>query len=110
MPPTHFDGGNVNMFQPYEVGQSGTDRPDPVLVTRLPASTRNTVQPATAGILWCTLAKQVGVRGWSGGPASGETPPPFCLSHLSDPPVKRQLVAAAGALNTNAMVSPSRRS
>ena len=36
MPPTHFDGGNVNMFQPYVVGQSGTERPEPVLVTRLP--------------------------------------------------------------------------
>ena len=23
MPPTHFEGGNVNMFQPYVVGQSG---------------------------------------------------------------------------------------
>ena len=33
MPPTHFDGGNVNMFQPYVVGQSGTDSPEPVLVT-----------------------------------------------------------------------------
>src|SRR5262249_23318880 len=46
MPPTHFEGGNVNMFQPYVVGQSGTERPEPVLVTRLPASTRSTVQPA----------------------------------------------------------------
>ncbi len=36
------------MFQPYEVGQSGTDNPEPVLVTRLPASTRSTVQPATS--------------------------------------------------------------
>ncbi len=48
MPPTHFEGGNVNMFQPYKVGQSGTDRPDAVLVTRLPASTSSTVQPATS--------------------------------------------------------------
>jgi hypothetical protein len=35
------------MFQPYVVGQSGTDNPEPVLVTRLPASTRRTVHPAT---------------------------------------------------------------
>src|SRR5262252_2628791 len=47
MPPTHCDGGNVNMFQPYVVGQSGTDKPESVLVTRLPARTRRTVQPAT---------------------------------------------------------------
>src|SRR2546426_11621719 len=47
MPPTHFEGGKVNRFQPYVVGQSGTERPEPVLVTRLPASTRSTVQPAT---------------------------------------------------------------
>ena len=46
MPPTHFDGGNVNMLQPYVVGQSGTASPDCVLVTRLPASTSSTVQPA----------------------------------------------------------------
>src|SRR6187402_566515 len=48
MPPTHFDGGKVNMFWPYVVGQSGTESPEPVLVTRLPASTRRTVQPATS--------------------------------------------------------------
>jgi hypothetical protein len=47
MPPTHIEGGNVNMFQPYVVGQSGTASPDPVLVTRLPASTRHTVQATT---------------------------------------------------------------
>jgi hypothetical protein len=35
------------MFQPYVVGQSGTDRPEAVLVTRLPARTRSTVEPAT---------------------------------------------------------------
>ena len=56
MPPTHFDGGNVNMFQPYVVGQSGTESPEPVLVTRLPASTRRTVQPAT------NLAKRWSMR------------------------------------------------
>src|SRR5437588_9002478 len=48
MPPTHFDGGKVNRFQPYVVGQSGTASPEPVLVTRLPASTRSTVQAATS--------------------------------------------------------------
>jgi hypothetical protein len=47
MPPTHLDGGNVNMFWPYVVGQSGTDNPEPVLVTRLPARSRRTVQAAT---------------------------------------------------------------
>src|SRR5215510_1793551 len=47
MPPTHFEGGNVNMFQPYVVGQSGTESPESVLVTRLPARTSRTVQPAT---------------------------------------------------------------
>ena len=45
--PTHIEGGKVNMLQPYDVGQSGTERPDPVLVTRLPASRSSTVQPAT---------------------------------------------------------------
>src|SRR6476469_8283502 len=67
MPPTHFEGGNVNMFQPYVVGQSGTESPEPVLVTRLPASTSSTVQPATnfakrwsiTGITW---------PGWAEGP------------------------------------------
>src|SRR4051812_34107632 len=47
MPPTHLLGGNVNMFHPYVVGQSGTERPESVLVTRLPARTRRTVHPAT---------------------------------------------------------------
>src|SRR5580704_14396944 len=46
MPPTHLEGGNVSMFQPYVVGQSGTERPEPVLVTKLPASTSSTVQAA----------------------------------------------------------------
>src|SRR3979490_1872877 len=57
MPPTHFEGGKVNMFQPYVLGQSGTERPEPVLVTRLPASTRSTVQPAT------NVAKRWGISG-----------------------------------------------
>jgi hypothetical protein len=34
------------MLHPYVVGQSGTLRPESVLVTRLPARTRRTVQPA----------------------------------------------------------------
>ena len=46
IPPTHLEGGNVNIDQPYEVGQSGTDSPESVLVTRLPASSSSTVQPA----------------------------------------------------------------
>src|SRR6185295_3477240 len=60
MPPTHFEGGKVNMFQPYVVGQSGTARPEPVLVTRLPASTRSTVQPAT------NFAKRWSISGQEG--------------------------------------------
>jgi hypothetical protein len=46
MPPTHFDGGKVNMFQPYVVGQSGTDSPDSVLVTSPPTKMRKTVEIA----------------------------------------------------------------
>src|SRR5947209_7513705 len=46
IPPTHLEGGKVNIDQPYEVGQSGTDNPEPVLVTRLPARTSTTVQAA----------------------------------------------------------------
>ena len=47
MPPTHIEGGKVNMFQPYVVGQSGTASPESVLVTRLPARTSTTVQATT---------------------------------------------------------------
>jgi hypothetical protein len=36
------------MFQPYVVGQSGTDRPEPVLVTRLPARSRRIVEATTS--------------------------------------------------------------
>ena len=46
IPPTHFEYGNVNMFQPYVVGQSGTLKPDCVLVTRPPRKIRNAVQQA----------------------------------------------------------------
>jgi hypothetical protein len=42
-----LEGGKVNMFQPYDVGQSGTDKPEPVLVTRLPARSRRIVKAAT---------------------------------------------------------------
>ena len=48
IPPTIFSSGNVNMFQPYVVGQSGTDRPDPVLVTRPPAKISTAVETATS--------------------------------------------------------------
>src|SRR5581483_8344794 len=47
MPPTIFEYGNVNMFWPYVVGQSGTDKPESVLVTKLPARIRRTVQATT---------------------------------------------------------------
>ena len=48
MPPTIFSSGNVNMNQPYVVGQSGTDSPEPVLVTRPPAKIRTAVESATS--------------------------------------------------------------
>jgi hypothetical protein len=35
------------MFQPYVVGQSGTDKPESVLVTKLPARISRTVLAAT---------------------------------------------------------------
>src|ERR1051326_4053470 len=44
MPPTHFENGKVNIFQPYVVGQSGTLSPDCVLVTSPPKKIRNAVQ------------------------------------------------------------------
>src|SRR5690348_14126470 len=46
IPPTHFEYGKVNMFQPYVVGQSGTLRPDCVLVTSPPKKIRSAVQEA----------------------------------------------------------------
>ncbi len=36
------------MFQPYVVGQSGTERPDPVLVTIPPAAISRTVKTVTS--------------------------------------------------------------
>jgi len=36
------------MFHPYDVGQSGTERPDPVLVTMPPAAISSSVQAATS--------------------------------------------------------------
>src|SRR6266516_3656800 len=33
IPPTHFETGNKNILYPNVVGQSGTDRPTPLLVT-----------------------------------------------------------------------------
>ena len=48
MPPTHRDIGKLNIDDPYVVGQSGTDRPDPVLVTSPPAVTRTSVATATS--------------------------------------------------------------
>src|SRR6185295_15359808 len=43
MPPTIFASGNENMLCPYVVGQSGTDRPESVLVTMPPAATSKSV-------------------------------------------------------------------
>src|SRR5262249_28126622 len=48
IPPTHLLSGNVNMLHPYVVGQSGTERPESVLVTMPPAAIRRTVQAATS--------------------------------------------------------------
>jgi len=48
IPPTILLSGNVNMFHPYVVGQSGTDRPESVLVTDAPAAISRTVQAATS--------------------------------------------------------------
>src|SRR5207249_8634121 len=76
MPPTIFEGGNVNMFQPYVVGQSGTDKPESVLVTKLPARIRRTVLATTRRqYLWSISA---GWSGTSGGPGRR-------LTYLSDP-------------------------
>src|SRR5258705_8387336 len=72
MPPTHFEGGNVNMFQPYVVGQSGTDRPDPVLVTRLPARSKRIVEATTtlenrwSMLTWAGRARRAGGAGKNG--------------------------------------------
>src|SRR5262245_43182398 len=47
MPPTILLIGNVHMNQPYVFGQSGTDSPDPVLVTSPPAIINTAVHVAT---------------------------------------------------------------
>ena len=47
IPPTIFESGNVNMLWPYVVGQSGTDSPDSVDVTRPPATISASVAAAT---------------------------------------------------------------
>jgi hypothetical protein len=46
MPPTHLESGKVNIFQPYVVGQSGTDNPESVLVTNPPTKINKTVVQA----------------------------------------------------------------
>src|SRR5258705_1308946 len=48
MPPTILFSGNAHMNQPYVFGQSGTDRPEPVLVTSPPAKIRTPVDAATS--------------------------------------------------------------
>src|SRR6185436_13164527 len=89
MPPTHFDRGKVNRFQPYVVGQSGTERPEPVLVTRLPASTRSTVQPATnVAKRWSIFLGREGLDGQEGqGGWAGRFPIPPLLPIPPDLPV-----------------------
>src|SRR6187402_532802 len=63
MPPTQFSSGKVNMNQPYEFGQSGTDRPEPVLVTSPPAKMRTAVDAAVSS-----------AKRWSGIAASSSYP------------------------------------
>src|SRR6185503_20170893 len=48
MPPTILLSGNAHMNQPYVFGQSGTDSPEPVLVTSPPAKIRTAVDAATS--------------------------------------------------------------
>src|SRR5690348_5760256 len=54
------------MFQPYVVGQSGTDRPEPVLVTRLPARSRRTVKAARKVENRCSITCADGQAGQVG--------------------------------------------
>src|SRR6185295_4415427 len=53
MPPTQFSIGKVNIVQPYEFGQSGTDSPEPVLVTRPPAKIRTAVETTVSSAKRC---------------------------------------------------------
>src|ERR1700742_1144360 len=46
IPPTHFENGNKNMLYPNVVGQSGTARPTPLLVTIPPLQIRSRVAKA----------------------------------------------------------------
>src|SRR5439155_21701372 len=92
MPPTHFEGGNVNIFQPYVVGQSGTDRPESVLVTKLPARISRTVLAATYLENLCSISGQGGLEGperqdlvrLQTGGAGGDRPP-FHPAHPAHP-------------------------
>src|SRR5215475_13036099 len=65
------------MFQPYVVGQSGTLRPDSVLVTRPPTKMRNAVQKAVnKANRWSAMlsSDMASKRGLGGAPKS-----PFLL-------------------------------
>src|SRR5436190_24241139 len=69
------------MFQPYVVGQSGTERPESVLVTKLPARIRRIVQPTTKREnLWSIIARQESrkAEGRKAGRQEGHFLP-FCL-------------------------------
>jgi hypothetical protein len=48
MPPTIWLSGNANICRPYVVGQSGTERPEFVLVTMPPAATSSSVATASS--------------------------------------------------------------
>src|SRR5256885_731592 len=44
IPPTIWSKGKANMNRPYVVGQSGTDSPDSVLLTKPPRKIRKRVE------------------------------------------------------------------
>src|SRR5579872_964940 len=80
MPPTMFDRGNVNMFQPYVVGQSGTDSPETVLVTKLPARIRRIVQATTKREYRCSKGLGPRAEGYGCNQPSALSPQPFHCS------------------------------
>src|SRR5213595_2405595 len=92
MPPTHLLNGNVNMFHPYVVGQSGTERPEPVLVTIPPAAISRTVNRVTSfAYRWRAIVSTSEVRD------------PRSEAHVraSEAPRPHYCVAAGAALNVN---------
>src|SRR6266446_8840569 len=80
IPPIHFETGNKNMLYPKVVGQSGTARPTPLLVTIPPLQMSRTVAAAVnQAKRWRKgFVSAVGVRigSWAD---SGATPVPFLI-------------------------------